>query len=54
MGSIVGIISHKNLFLATMIWALTTSVILILWNITWWDTNGIYNFYNWIKVEIRH
>ena len=27
MGSIVGIISHKNLFLATMIWALPTSVI---------------------------
>ena len=27
IGSIVGIISHKNLFLATMIWALPTSVI---------------------------
>ena len=27
MGSIVGIISNKNLFLATMIWALPTSVI---------------------------
>ena len=27
MGSIVGIVSHKNLFLATIIWALPTSVI---------------------------
>ena len=27
VGSIVGIISHKNLFLATLIWALPTSVI---------------------------
>ena len=34
MGNIVGIVSHKNLFLATIIWALPTSVIFpFLWNI---------------------
>ena len=50
VGSIVGIISHKNLFIATLIWALPTLVIFLLWNIAWWDTDDIYNFNNGIKV----
>ena len=49
VGSIVGVISNKNLFLATLIWALPTSIIIpFLWNIVWCNTNDIYNFYNGI------
>ena len=47
VGSIVGVISNKNLFLATLLWVLPTLIIIpFLWNIVWCNTNDIYNFYN--------